>query len=150
MVFFVASSALAVSDGRVAACSADAGWVRAQASLTARCFAHPFVQPPAQAALPLQRLWCLYEIAQTHEMRHQLQLLTHDFELQVLRAVFRGINAETADCWSQKDKARGQAADTPSGHTRRTPRPPGCNVPRTRARLCADGATNDSSRALLF
>lgn len=44
-------------------------------------------------------------MAETDRLNHQLQLLTHDLERSTLKAMFESINAEDADCWSQKDKA---------------------------------------------
>ena len=58
-----------------------------------------------KAAVPLSRLWCLYELAQTDLLGRDLQLLTHNFDLAVMASLFKGLDVKRADCFSQVARA---------------------------------------------
>lgn len=55
-----------------------------------------------QAAVPLSRLWCLYEIAVTY--RDRLKPLTHGFTLRQIAQVFKQIDVASAKCFSDLDR----------------------------------------------
>ncbi len=63
--------------------------------------AHTLVVLDRGTALPLSRLWCLYEIGATPP--EKLQLLTRGFAAVQLRAKFRSVNVSTATCWDTED-----------------------------------------------
>ena len=56
-----------------------------------------------RSALPMSRLWCLYEIGSTPP--DKLLLLTHGFSESDVAAVFRGVDVEAADCYDSNDKS---------------------------------------------
>ena len=50
-----------------------------------------------KAAVPLRRLWCLYEIGSTPQDR--LVLVTHEFSVPEIASAFATVDAETAACF---------------------------------------------------
>ena len=57
-----------------------------------------------RAALPLSRLWCLYEMGATPP--DKLRLLTLGAREAELAAAFRAVNVEAAECFDSSDKNR--------------------------------------------
>ena len=55
-----------------------------------------------EKAIPLTRLWCLFEIGSTPI--DKLSLLTHGFDSSKLAHAYQIIDASEADCWAQTDK----------------------------------------------
>ena len=68
---------------------------------TVEAAAHTLVVLDRGTALPLTRLWCLYEIGATPP--EKLQLLTRGFGAAELRHKFRSLDVGAATCWDRED-----------------------------------------------